>query len=125
LKDLNVDGRTFEWIFENKPGGHGPEWRGSGEGEVACLTFWERCRDRGHVLSWRRWFVGVIAKWRRATISFVLSLHPSACNNSVPTGRIFMIFVFFGNMSKNWSSIKVWQEYRYCTWRPTYIFVHI
>jgi hypothetical protein len=25
LKDLNVDGRTFEWIFENKPGGHGPE----------------------------------------------------------------------------------------------------
>jgi len=24
LKDLNEDGRTFDWIFENKPGGHGP-----------------------------------------------------------------------------------------------------
>jgi hypothetical protein len=25
LKDLNVDGRTFEWISEKKPEGHGLE----------------------------------------------------------------------------------------------------
>jgi hypothetical protein len=38
----------------------------------------------------------VFAKLRKATINFVMSLWPSTCpsawNNSVPTGRIFLKF---------------------------------
>ena len=47
------------------------------------------------------------AKWRKATISFVVSACPSVCpytrNNSAPTERIFVIFytwVFFENLSR-------------------------
>ena len=35
---------------------------------------------------------GAIVKLREATISFVISVRPSAWNNSAPTGRIFMKF---------------------------------
>jgi len=61
---------------------------------------------------------GVIAKLRKATISFVMTIcqcvsvcvcvcvcvcvwvRPSTCNNSAPTGRIFMKFdIFFKNLS--------------------------
>ena len=35
-------------------------------------------------------FVGASAKLRKATVSFVLSVCPSARNHSAPTGRIFM-----------------------------------
>ena len=42
------------------------------------------------------WFLGALEKFRKATISLVMSLClsvcPSACNNSAPTGRIFMKF---------------------------------
>jgi len=51
-------------------------------------------------------FLGVFAKFRTATISFVTSLctsvHPSAWNNSAPTGHIFMrfyVWVFLQNLS--------------------------
>ena len=41
-----------------------------------------------------RWFLGAFAKFRKVTVNFViyagLSVFPSACNNSVPTGRIFI-----------------------------------
>jgi hypothetical protein len=43
-------------------------------------------------------FLGVFAELREATISFVVSVRPSAWNNSAPTGRIFLredIPVFF------------------------------
>jgi len=57
-------------------------------------------------------FVGAIAKLRKVTICFVLSVRPSVCpsawSNSAPTGRIFMkfdIWVFFENY------IKIRQEY--------------
>jgi hypothetical protein len=43
-------------------------------------------------------FLGEFRKLRKATISFVMSICPSAWNNSAPTGRIFMkldIWVFF------------------------------
>jgi hypothetical protein len=60
-------------------------------------------------------FLGKLAKLRKATISFVmsvcLSVRPSAWNNSVPTGRIFMKFdfwVFFENLSRKF--IKIWQK---------------
>jgi hypothetical protein len=35
-------------------------------------------------------FLGVFAKFEKATISFVMSVSPSAFNNSALTGRIFM-----------------------------------
>jgi hypothetical protein len=37
-------------------------------------------------------FLGAFVKLRKATISFVLSVPPSACNISAPTGRIFVKF---------------------------------
>jgi hypothetical protein len=48
-------------------------------------------------------FLGAFAKFRKATISFVLSVRPSTWKNSAPTGRIFMkfdIWVFFENLSR-------------------------
>jgi hypothetical protein len=48
------------------------------------------------VISWRvlQTLVGALAKLRKATIGFVISLsvHPSAWNNSVTIERIFMKF---------------------------------
>ena len=35
-------------------------------------------------------FLGAFAKFLKETISFVMSVCPSAWNNSAPTGRIFM-----------------------------------
>jgi hypothetical protein len=37
-------------------------------------------------------FLGEFAKLRKATISLVMSVHPSAWKNSANTGRIFMKF---------------------------------
>jgi hypothetical protein len=47
--------------------------------------------------------LGVFAKLRKATISFVMSVRPSAWIDSAPTGRIFMrfyIWAFFENLSR-------------------------
>jgi hypothetical protein len=47
--------------------------------------------------------LGAFANLRKATISFVMSVCPSAWNNSVPTGRILMrldIWAFFENLSR-------------------------
>jgi hypothetical protein len=37
-------------------------------------------------------FLGAVAKLRKATMSFVMSVRPSSWNNSAPPGRIFMKF---------------------------------
>ena len=37
-------------------------------------------------------FLGEFAKLRMAIVSFVMSVRPSAWNNSAPTGRILMKF---------------------------------
>ena len=77
--------------------------------------------------------IGAFAILRKVTInSSCLSLCLSPClwNNSVPTGRIIMkfhIWVFFENLSRNLSLIKIWQEQQrapytvHCTLRPTYL----
>ena len=47
--------------------------------------------------------LGAFAKWRQATISFVMSVCPSAWNYSAPTGWIlvkFDIWLFFGSLSR-------------------------
>jgi len=38
------------------------------------------------------WFLGTFANLRTATLSVVMSVCPSAWNNSAPNGRIFMKF---------------------------------
>ena len=48
-------------------------------------------------------FLGAFSKLRKATISFAMSVRPSAWNNSTPTGQIFIQFdisVFFENLSR-------------------------
>jgi hypothetical protein len=48
-------------------------------------------------------FLGTFAKLRKVTISFVMSVCPSAWNNSVSIGRIFMKFgisAFLENLTK-------------------------
>jgi len=66
-------------------------------------------------------FLGAFAKLRKATISFVMSVRPSARNNSPPTGRIFLKFdtrLFFENPR----IIKFGHEYRVFYIRKKYIF---
>ena len=49
------------------------------------------------------WFLDESEKFHKANISFVMSVRPSAQNNSAPTGRIFMkfnILLFFENLSR-------------------------
>jgi len=56
---------------------------------------------RSHVFGWlRTFFLAAFAKSRKATIGFVMSVCPSAWNNSVPTGRVFMKFDIWA-FSKN------------------------
>jgi hypothetical protein len=45
-------------------------------------------------------FPGTFAELRKETVSFVMSVCPSAWNNSAPTGRIFMKLKFFENLSR-------------------------
>ena len=62
------------------------------------------------------WCVGVMAKLRKATISFVMSVCPSVrTKNSAPTGRIFVEFDILVFLEKkicpeNSSFIKTWQQ---------------
>jgi hypothetical protein len=37
-------------------------------------------------------YLDAFAKLRRATISFIVSVHPSAWNNSAPTGQFLIKF---------------------------------
>jgi hypothetical protein len=54
---------------------------------------------------------GAFAKLRKATISFVMSVRPSAWNKSAPTGRIFMKFGEFSKICcENSGFVKIWQE---------------
>jgi hypothetical protein len=64
--------------------------------------------------------LGVFAELWKATVSFVMSVHPSAWNNSSPTGQILMkfyIWVFFFNFTeKHWQTPnRKW--YVLCDWR--------
>jgi len=67
----------------------------SGDAYLFVTQFW-----RPHKLH----LLGAFAKARKVTISFVMSIRPSAWENSAVTGRIFMkfgIWVFFGNCPEN------------------------
>ena len=64
---------------------------------------------------------------RTATISFAMSVRPSAWNNSAPTGWVFMKFKirgFFENLSKKkiQVSLKSNKNKEYFTLRPIHIY---
>ena len=67
------------------------------------------CVPKSYIIYTLTSFLGVFAKFRKATISFVCPcVRPSAWNNWSVTGRIFMkfdIWVFFENMLRNASYI--------------------
>jgi hypothetical protein len=69
--------------------------------------------------------LGELAKSRKATISFVMSVCPSACNNSAPTGQIFVKFdirMFYENLSpKMQVHFKFGQLWWYFTWTTIFI----
>jgi hypothetical protein len=71
-------------------------------------------------------FVGAFAKLRNATISFVMSVCPSAWNNSAPIGRNYMevyIGIFFENVPKIQILLKSDKDNGYFTRRPIDIFI--
>jgi len=51
--------------------------------------------------------LGAFEKMRKATISFVMSVCPSALKNSVPIGQIFMRFDVFFFFRKSVEKIQV------------------
>ena len=66
-------------------------------------THYEKIRRHCPSYLTRSWIflLGFCVKLRKASISFVMSVRPSAWSNSIPTGRIFIKFdtwVFFANL---------------------------
>ena len=75
-------------------------------------------------------FLGASAKMRKATPRLVMSVRPSACNNSALTGRIFMQFdiaEFFEYLSKkkNLRFTKIGQECRVFYTKTNIYFGHL
>jgi len=61
-------------------------------------------------------FLGLFAELPKATVSFVMSVRPSAWNSWAPSGRIFLNYDIWGFSPKicgeNSGMYKIWQEYR-------------
>ena len=70
-------------------------------------------------------YLGALAKLRKATISFITSVRPSARNNSAPTGRIFMKFDFSVFIPKTVKKIKVSLNFNTNKGYFTWIFIYI
>ena len=85
------------------------------------------------VSDFKDFFLGAFAKLRIATISFGMSVRPSAWNNSGPTGWIFMkfcIYIFFENLPRksplhgfSWNFIFVYFS-KICTENSHYMDFH-
>jgi hypothetical protein len=59
------------------------------------LPSYVKCYKKKLVLTNITAFLGAIAEMRKASISFVTSVRPSALNNSAQTGRILMKFISY------------------------------
>ena len=74
-------------------------------------------------------FLGSFAKFRKATLSLVMPVCPSAWNNSAPAGRIFTKFhicsIFWNSAEKIQVLLKSDKNNVCFAWRPTYIFNNI
>ena len=69
-----------------------------------------------------------IPKLRKATISFVMSVRLSACNNFAPTGRIFMkfdILRIFENISVTFKFHKHLTRITGTLYEDRYIYIYI
>jgi hypothetical protein len=73
-----------------------------GPARLYCYSFTLR-NGLSQIINLSTGILSVFAKLQRATISFVMSVRPTAWNDSAPTGRIFVkfdIWVFYENMSR-------------------------
>jgi hypothetical protein len=90
---------------------------------------WSLYGDRSNEFTHKsRQTLGPFAEVRKATITFIMSVHPSAWNNSAPTERTFKFdtSVFFENLSRKLKfSLKCDQINGHLTWRSVYICDHI
>ena len=82
------------------------------------------------IINHNRWrFIEEFAKLRKKTISFAMSVRPSAWNKSVPTRRIFYdvwyLSILRKSVQKVQVSLKSNKKYRFFTWRPILIFDNI
>ena len=71
--------------------------------ELQYQISWKSVKQFGSHKDGRMWwqsFLGEFAELRKATILFVVSVLPSAQNNSAPTKRIFIKFSIFEYFSK-------------------------
>jgi hypothetical protein len=76
--------------------------RESGQG----LWLW-LCEKKRHIPCVQNWLLGAFPKLRKARMSFVMPVcRPSAWNNSVHIGRIFMKFDIWIFMDKLWREFK-------------------
>jgi hypothetical protein len=67
--------------------------------------------------------LGAFVKLQKPTISFVMSVRPSARNKLAPTGRIFMKLDVWGFSCREKMQVspKSDKNNRYSTWTPNYI----
>jgi hypothetical protein len=75
-----------------------------------CSIYFSPSKPSDYILT----VLGAFAKLRKATISFFMSVCPTAWNKSASTGRIFMkvgIWVFFENLSRkfkfHWNMTRI------------------
>ena len=79
----------------------------------------------------RRIYFCAFAKCRKATVSFIVSVRPSAWNNSAFSGRIFIKFGFFSfsKICRENSKIEPWLQSDkndgYFTWGPWYVYDNV
>jgi hypothetical protein len=92
---------------------------------------WENLKYPVLVTSYEWILLGAFAKLRKATISFAISVRPSARNSSPLTGRIFMkfdivrLFFFEKSVERIQNVLKSDKNNGSFTWRPRYIDDHI
>jgi len=95
--------------------------------QVTCHCRWPLYGDRSNEFTHKsRQTLGAFAEVRKATVTFVMSVRPSARNNSAPTERTsikFDVWVFFENLSRKLKfSLKSDKINRYFTWRSMDIY---
>jgi hypothetical protein len=121
-KYLPVDTASHTRIFQCSSSFHFFSWNditftfvtASPSTSVSCLCvmrYWRKWKTHDVSLLQIITILGAFAKLRKATTSFVfvcLFVHPSAWNNSVPTGRIFIKFdmwFVFENLSRRFKHL--------------------
>jgi len=80
-----------------------------------CIHSYHQNNGPTNKIIFNNQFLGAFVIFLKATVSFVMSVSPSAWNDLVSTERIFMkfdIWVRFENLSRKFSFINIGQEQR-------------